>query len=173
VAARIDLLPRFIAFNVNNQVLVDKRRAANNPSPLLNWFLFAAELAACSVMVGVAAAHASRKPYCERCGKWMSSKAVNLHGGGASIIVRALVGGTLDRMNAQEQVHSPLPPAFSRIEVVGCTHGGQDQAATFYLTATETISEGKELKITKLLEEIALTPDEFLTLAEKCPGLMA
>ena len=173
VAARIDVLPRFVAFNVNNQVLLNDKGGANNPSPLMNWFLFAAELVACSAMVGVAAAHASRKPYCEQCGKWMSSKAANLRSGGASIVVRALDAGTLDRMDPQEQVQGALPPAFSRIEVVGCTHGGQDQAATFYLTASETVREGEKTTITKLLDEVALTPDEFLTLAEKCPGLMA
>jgi hypothetical protein len=116
--------------------------------------------------------NASLKPYCEPCGKWMSTKATVVPAGSANVVADALSSGQLEAIEVQEEITSGLPAAYSRIEVVGCTHGGQDQAATFFLTAAEVVSQGDKSKAHVLLNRVALTPEEFLTLAEKCPGLM-
>ena len=173
VAPRIDVLPRFVAVCVNNQVVEDDGPAIRNrQSPAMNWLLFGLELSICAAMPASVWYTSSLRPFCERCRTWMSTKNTVVPAGSAHAVADALRTGQLPSLDVLEEIDGGLPPLFSRIQVVGCTHDGRDQEATFFLTAAEVLSQGEKDKANVILNRVALTPDEFLTLAEKCPGLM-
>lgn len=173
MAPHIEVLPRFIAFCVNNQVVLNDGPAiANKQSAAMNWLLFATELSLCSAMPAAAWYAASLKPFCERCGTWMSVKNTVVPAGSAHSLADALNAGDLDSLEAAPEIEGGLPSLFSRIQIVGCTHGGEDQAATFFLAASEVHFEGDKSTDKVVLHRVALSPEEFLTVAEKFPGLM-
>jgi hypothetical protein len=173
VAPRIDVLPRFVAFCVNNQVVEhDGPAIRNRQSPVVNWLMFTLELGICAAMPASVWYTSSLRPFCERCRKWMSTKNTVVPAGSAHAVADALRSGQLSSLEVLEEIAGGFPPLFSRIQVVGCTHDGHDNEATFLLSAAEVLGQGDKDKANVILNRAALTPDEFLTLAEKCPGLM-
>jgi len=165
---RVDLWPSFVVGLVNAWQIGHGVGNAGAAVPVFNWIFFAVELFISAMIPGAMAAFAASPCYCERCRKWMTKKSAKVAPDSASLIVLALQEGNLAGL-------APFGPSITAdhalLEVEGCSHGGQDAEATFYLTARESRGAGENVKLTTLAEKALLTPDEFITLVEKCPIL--
>lgn len=167
---RVDLWPWFMVEIVNNwQFGQPGQAAAGNPVPFFNWLFFAVELFLSALVAAAGGALAATPCYCERCGKWMTKKTTQVQSGGALAVVQGLLAGNLAEL-------PPIGPGktgtdHAALEIEGCSHGGLDAEATFYLSAREVVGKGENQKITPLAQQSLLTPEEFLALVEKCPGL--
>jgi hypothetical protein len=167
---RPDFWPMAIAESVNNWAIGKPGQNNANPVPIFNWIFFAVELFI-SGAIGVGAGVVAASPcYCERCRKWMSKKLTQVEAGGAAAVVQALASGTLAEM---KPVGWNFVNDHATLQVEGCSHGGLDHEATFYLTACEVRGEGDNKQITTLAQNVLLTPEEFVLLIEKCPRLAA
>lgn len=167
---RVDLWPFFLVDIVNNwQFGKPGQAAAGNPVPVFNWIFFAVEIFVAALVAVAGGAIAATPCYCERCGKWMTKKTTQVQSGGAMAVVQGLLAGNLAELPVMSS--GKTGEDQSVLEIEGCSHGGRDAEATFYLSAREVVGKGENQKITTLAQQSLLTPDEFLTLVEKCPGL--
>jgi hypothetical protein len=167
---RVDLWPVFLVEAVNNWQFGQPGQAGGNAVPVFNWIFFAVEIFLAGLVAAAGGAWAATPCYCERCGKWMSKRVSLVQPGGAAAAVQGLLAGNL----------AELPPIAAvrgggedhgALEIEGCSHGGLDAEATFYLSAREVAGKGDSRTITALAQQSLLTPDEFVTLVEKCPSL--
>ena len=116
-ATRVDVLPTYINLRMHTDVVssfppsgTDKN--TDGGDVLLNWLVFAAELAiVCGLLAWTGGRHAGRA-YCDTCRKWMRATAVLLPGRGADVWPQ-IREGVFARMP-----HSP-PPDTKKHRQVG------------------------------------------------------
>lgn len=167
---RVDLWPEWIITIVNAwQFGKPGQAAAGNPIPVFNWIFFVIELGVAALVAAAGGALAATPCYCERCGKWMTQKSVHVQPGGAAQVVQGLISGKLEAIEG-------IGPGTTKedhgtLMIEGCSHGGHDAEATFFLTASEIAGKGDNQSTTTLTNQALLTPQEFLVLVEKCPSL--
>jgi hypothetical protein len=168
---RPDAWLTYMVAAVNNWQIGDAGGQNNgNAVPVFNWVFFVVELGVSAIIPGAAGALAASSCYCERCGKWMTKKTRSLPAGTAVAVVQALGDGKLADLQVPT-IQAGGAGNQSSFDVEGCSHGGLDHEATFYLTAREVQGAGDKMKVTALLQNALLTPDEFLQLIERCPTL--
>jgi hypothetical protein len=162
--------PSYVLMQVNNWQIGDPGQAnQGNPWPVFNWILFTVELIITAAVAGGLAAAGTVGGYCEKCRKWMSKRMAVVGPNCATAVVEHLNAGTFEKL--PDLPANAVPGAHALLEVEGCSHGGYDAAATFYLSAREVRGQGDSIKTTSLVQQVLLTPDEFLLLVERCPAL--
>lgn len=189
---RIDLLPQYILFRMETDVVRDAHdlRPAPAQGPdtvqqIFNWVFFAGELACViGMFVGVGAQRAS-KAYCETCRKWMKSETAGLMLGSGASMWRELGQGNFAAAVQQLSNTAPANPMGCNLVVEHCTacHGQSDLSKT-YLTLTDVPSPtlgdlSAALKphpkpktgVRKIVTQVALLPQEVVALATTFPAL--
>ena len=91
-------------------------------------------------------------------------------GGSARLLAENLASGTLKDLPMIDSRYD-LTQRYGELQVSGCLHGGDGQDATIFLTVTESMHDGERTKTEKLAELVAISPDDLVTLFERCPGL--
>lgn len=171
-------LPHIINAIVSTTVIGEVGKANNNaqPSPVMNWILFAFEWICCAGATAGIAGTASQAGYCERCLRWMTVRDVKTGPGAAQAVAIALANpaNTHDQIAALPEITTaPTDTDHASFQLEGCTHNGAFDEATFFLTANEIAGTGENQKTITLLQKVALTPDEFALLATKIPAFAA
>ncbi len=166
---RVDLLPRFILFRMQTDVVVDeagKEQALQGP--WMNWVFFLADFAVVIGLVVSPAVARSGQVYCERCQRWTRQLMTRLPPWRAEAIHRALESGSLADLPEIPPPTGVLTAPSVSFTVDYCRKAGSQASCPVYLTAKE-LTEGKGGKV--ILNQVEVSAEEFRKLAEKIPAL--
>ncbi|MHC4234377.1 MAG: hypothetical protein ACYSUQ_04610 [Planctomycetota bacterium] len=104
-AHRVDLLPGYIHWRVNTDVVGDPALPGPEddgeyqpPDPVkvaFNWVFFALELGLCAILPALAGWLRAERPYCEQCNGWMNQSLAHFERAAAPTIVGTLEAGRL------------------------------------------------------------------------------
>jgi hypothetical protein len=168
---RLDILPAFFIECVNHQI-IGNDWPPGEPSPWLNWSIFAIELAMCASIGASLWYLAAGRPYCERCQRWMTRHTTILRGGCVRHLADAFASGDFASLPTLEPVVSERPERYGELEVTGCLHDGAGDDATFFVTVKEVQWEDRRRRTTTFVDRRGVTPEELVTLADRCPGML-
>jgi hypothetical protein len=184
-AHRVDVLPLYVKLRMQADV-VEKVGAkpapgrANAPDRvIMNWMLFALELAGVCAIMAVAGVHRAGFPYSEPGARWMREEMAIFPPGTGAALVEALETGLVAAWaDAQPERASPTMP-FSNITLHYDPERDRHQdAAPVYLTVkeTRTVKQGLLVKkpmpkVETLVNRVRLTPDEVRALQPVFAGL--
>jgi hypothetical protein len=166
---RLDLLPRFILFRMQTDVVVDeagKEQAAQGP--WMNWVFFLVDfLVVIALVVGAAVARSGRV-YCERCQRWTRRLMTHLPPWTAEAVQQALESGRLADLPEVPPPKGVLPAPCASFTVEYCRRAGSQASCPVYLTAKQ-LTKRQGAKV--ILNQVEVTAEELRGLAEKIPSL--
>lgn len=168
----VDFFPDYLYAVVNEQVISINFREGMEPSPIVNWSIFAIELVLCSSMSGEAWYNVSRQPYCERCNSWLPAVGTAVSKSRAVAIAQAVDHEELDTLPGFEPLLGEPPETYGEIKLCGCLHGGDEsQTPLLYLTISNVTRTQRGLQYKHHLEHREVSADDIAVLAARCPGL--
>ncbi|HZL88945.1 MAG TPA: hypothetical protein VFB96_11270, partial [Pirellulaceae bacterium] len=170
---RLDALPNFIAWRMQNDVQMD----ADLPQPQQpdvtgNWLRFSTELAAIAAAVAGISFTAAGGAYCEACGQWMRMSLESAPAGTARKIAEHLATGRLAELTTISK-GGAIVGNSSMIKVESCRRAGQAETCHAYLTLQETDPGGifSRVKTVQLLSGGQITQEELGWLTRSIPAL--
>jgi hypothetical protein len=174
-ALRLDLLPSFIWFRLQNDAAGEVGRPLQAPSVITNSVFFGVELFVVLCMSVGAAAYRVTRAYCHHCGEWTRTASHMGPPGSADLVHRLLVEDQLQQLPEIPKVPTQAQDPTSTITVEACRLVGTNLSCCAFLTLLENPGTRNKTarSIRKVLNQTAITRDELGYLSARILGLVA
>jgi hypothetical protein len=179
---RVDLLPQYIAWRMNNDVIEDVgKQQPNNPPPgdlgkiIFNWVFFALDFAFIGGLTIAAGWVAAGKPYDEEREQWLAQTTIHLPAGSGRGLLGSLNAGNLAALQAELQASGEAASPHCAVALYHAKEGLRDgplatpPVASYLAVAEVSPAAGNK---TPQRHELALfwrlSDDEFAIFRDRC-----
>ena len=170
---RLDLLPDFIVWRMNNDVQIDDMGKERAPAPVMNWITFGMELLIVVCITTGASAQRASRAYCEGCKRWKRFALHTAPSGAAGQVAYCLGAGRLLELPIIPPIQAQVGTPSSSIKVEYCPTSKNKEVCHTYLTLQEnaTNARGKAARGATYLSGGEISQEELAVLVSSLSGL--